>query len=129
ARVHAGGGFVEQEELRPGGEPADDLEPALFAIRQAGGGCVAEPAKFENFQQLVHAPGDGVLVVPERALPEKRVPRAGLAVKVAGHPDIVEDREGSEQPDVLEGARDAALDNLVDPEAGQVLPAEVHPAM
>ena len=37
-RVHAGGGFVEQEQLRPRRQGADDFEAALVAVGQGTAG-------------------------------------------------------------------------------------------
>ena len=49
-RVHAGGGFVEQQQLRPRGEGADDFEPALVAVGQALARQVALGSRGRRFR-------------------------------------------------------------------------------
>src|SRR5690606_36053756 len=101
-RVHAGGGFVEEEEFRLGGEAADDFEAALFAVGKTFRGGVAETAEVENFEQLLGAAGDGGFVALEAAETDQRLDRRGGAVEVAGDADVVEDGERAEEADVLE---------------------------
>ena len=48
-RVHAGGGFVEQQQLRLRGQRADDLQPPLVAVGQALGRLVAEACRGRRF--------------------------------------------------------------------------------
>jgi hypothetical protein len=121
-RVHAGGGFVEQEEFRFRREAADDFEAALFAVGQALRGGVAEAAEVENIEELFGALRDRGFVGAEGAEADERLDRGGLAVEIAGDADVVEDGEGAEEADVLERARDAKLDDLVDAEAGDRRP-------
>jgi hypothetical protein len=128
-RIHAGGGFVEQEELRLGGQAADDLKPALFTVGETLGVVIAEAAEVEYLQQLLDAPGDGGFVGPEGPETKEGVNGRGPAMQVAGHPDIIKDGERTEEADVLEGAGDAALDNLVDPQPGQRPAGKGHVAL
>jgi hypothetical protein len=67
---------------------------------------------------------DGGFVALEGAEADQGVDGGGLAVEVAGDADVVEDRERAEEADVLEGAGDAALDDLVDAQAGQRWPSK-----
>jgi len=46
-------------------------------------------------------------------------------VEVAGRAHVVEDRQRTEEPDVLEGTRDAEPHDAVDPEAAEVAAAAV----
>ncbi len=66
-RIQAGGGFVQQEQARLGGEGAHDLQAALFAVRQTAGGGVAETRQVKEGEQLVGAGGDGGLAFAEGA--------------------------------------------------------------
>jgi hypothetical protein len=88
--IQTGGGFVEQEQARAGGEGAHDFEAALFAVGQAAGGGVAEAGQVEEREQLIGAGGDGGLALAKSAEAKQSVERGGSAVKVARGPDMIE---------------------------------------
>ena len=46
--IHAGGGLVEQEQLRAGGEGTHDFEPALIAVAETVGGRVIRIRESED---------------------------------------------------------------------------------
>ena len=117
-RVHAGGGLVEEEQLRLGREAADDFEPALFAIGKALRGGVAEAAEIKNIKELLGAFGDRGFVGAEGTEADERLDRGGRAVEIAGDADVVEDGEGAEEANVLKRAGDAELDDLIDTQSG-----------
>ncbi len=118
--IHAGRRLVEQQQLRTRGEGAHDLEPALFPVGQAARGRIAEARQVKQVEQLVDPMKDARLVVGKCPRPQEGVRGPCFAVEVAGRADVVENREAAEEPDVLECAGDAARDDLVDPQAGQV---------
>ena len=92
-RVHAGGGFVEEEELRLRREAADDFEAALFAVRETLGGGVAETAEIKNIEELLGAFCDRGFVGAEGTQADERLDRGGCAVEIAGDADVVENGE------------------------------------
>ena len=51
-RIHAGGGLVEQQKLRPAGERAGDFEPALIAVGERAGGPAGGRAKADEGEQF-----------------------------------------------------------------------------
>ena len=51
-RIHAGGGFVEQQQLRPCRKCPDDLETPLVAVWQAGAALVLVFFELKDSQQL-----------------------------------------------------------------------------
>ena len=70
-RVHAGGGFVEQQQLRFRGQGAHDLQAALVAVGQALGRLVAQARQVEDLQQLHGLRGD--LPLPRRGKRGRRI--------------------------------------------------------
>ena len=92
-RVHAGGGFVEEEKFGFRGEAANDFEAALFAVGKALGGGVAETAEVKNIEELFGALGDRSFVGAEGTEANERVRSVGGAVEIAGDADVVENGE------------------------------------
>ena len=123
-RVHPGGGFIQQQQLRARGEGADDFQPALVAVGQALGRCVGEFSELEKLQHVHDLRGDFLLLVPKDRPARERVRDAADDVQVEGDAHVVEDRERREEADVLERPRDAVLGDLVGCEAVDVVAAE-----
>ena len=107
ARVHAGRGLIEQQQLRARAEGTGDLEAALIAVRQVAGPRVRssfQPDQFEEPHALVDR---RLLLVEHRRGPQDRVPPVTPEVDVDAGPHVVEGRHRPEQPDVLERPPDA----------------------
>ena len=102
-----GGGFVEQQQLRLGGQRADDFQPALVAVGQTLGRFVAELAQVEDLQQFHDLPGDLCLAVAKGAAAPEGIADAVRTVQLHGGAHVVEHAHAREQPDVLKGAGDA----------------------
>ena len=122
--VHAGGGLIQQQQLRSCGEGADDFEAALVAVGQALGRCVGELAELENLQHVHDLRGDLLLFVAEDRSARERMHHAADDVQVKGDADVVEDRQRREQPDVLKGPCDAVLRDVVGGQAVNVAPTK-----
>ena len=85
--VHPGGGLVEQQESRIGGQRPGDLDPALVAVAEAEGEVIGAPRQAEFGEQRQR------LVAPRLA------PRA---MDQGGSHDVLKHRQVVEQPDDLE---------------------------
>lgn len=111
--VHAGGGFVEQQEAGVGGEGAGDLQLALFAVGEVAGevvGLVGEAGEGEEFHGLLAALVFSAVVA---GAAEDGGEDAFLGAGVAADEDVLQDGHVGEEPDVLEGAGDAGLGDEV----------------
>ncbi len=116
--IHAGGGFVEQEQLGPGGEGADDFEPPLVAVGQGFGGFVAHRAEVEDAEQFVHLAADYILALAESPPAPQSIRDAMRAMHLRGGADVVGHAHGAEQADVLKGAGDAELGEMAGTQLG-----------
>ena len=124
-RIHPGGWLVEQQQQRLGRQRPRDLQPPLQAI---GRFCAcniadafAQPDVFEQF----HRPFERVVfLVPRAAQAEHRRDRMRVQARV--HPDqhIFERGHAAEQADILVGAGDAALHDLVRAQPANRAPIE-----
>ena len=92
-RVHAGGGLVEQQELRVGGQRAGDLEPALVAVgRGCGrGGRPCRPRPDEVEQLLARSRGVALPRGGSRGRGGWRDRRPVLGPAVPADHDVLED--------------------------------------
>ena len=104
--VHAGGGLVQREEARLGGERARDLEAALVAVGEVLGELIAARADAHVFEKLVGAFFDGAFLGARARPAQDRAEHARARAHVAPDHHVLERREIVEEPDVLEGARD-----------------------
>src|SRR5215510_10175235 len=112
AAAEAGEGLIEQEELRPGGERARDLEPPQVAIGQD-----------------VHRP-TGLVAEPDLTEPALR-PRArmsGVANRGSQTCDlhVLQHGHAEERTRELEGARQASVDDPMGLETRERMAVEVH---
>ena len=113
-RVHAGGRFVEREQLRIGGQRARDLQTALVAVRQVARRVVGELRDADVVEQFLRALADLALFLGAR--PACGTPRrSGPCCVRTWRPTITFSSAVmlAEQADVLERARDAGLGHLV----------------
>jgi hypothetical protein len=105
--VEAGGGLVEQQQLRLGGERPGELDDLAHAIGQAGDQRVAVALQVEELDHPFHG-----LAVRDRRPAGARgeqqvVDEPGGPVRVAADQQVLQHARVLEQLDVLEGARDA----------------------
>ncbi len=110
-RIHAGGRLVQQQQLGLGGQGPGDLQPALKAVGQRAGHLVLQVEQTLLLQQ-----GHGLL--PHPLLLAAVEAKGGgedvlLGPHVLGDQYVVKHRQGGEQTDILEGAGDAQLGDLV----------------
>src|SRR5712691_2838237 len=109
--VHPGSRLVEQQELRPRSERARQLQPALLAEGQVGRELVLLVAEGRKLEQL----RDFLAHLRLSAEPARKEAAARAVLgRILRHPQVLPDAELPEQPDVLERARDAELQALVD---------------
>ena len=103
-RVGAGRRLVEQQDTGVGAERAGDLQPALLAVRQRAGQLVGPLGQADLVEQRV-----GLAAMLSRCSlrcqgsPEHGGDRPGLLPGLDRRPDVLQGRQGREQPDVLEG--------------------------
>ena len=109
--VHAGGGLVQQQQGRLRGQGPGDLQLALLAVGQGGGQLVAHVVQIDDPQQLVGVGAHLLLLLAVGA--EDGGEQAGGLAQVHGGEHVVKHRHGFEQADVLEGAGDAQLGDIV----------------
>ncbi|MEY9676231.1 hypothetical protein ABIE93_006165 [Bradyrhizobium elkanii] len=108
-RRQSGEDFVEQQQLRLGGERAGDLEPALLRRHQISGQLVGARRKSAELQHLIGLlPRDAHLCVADQRADD----------------DVVDHGHGLETLDDLEGAPDAALAAFRRRQLGHVLAVE-----
>ena len=108
-RVHAGRGFVEQQQLRPCGQCADNFQAPLVAVRQALGRLVAERASSWKISSIsITCVRDLLFLVQKRAPAAQRVGDAVLEMQMERHAHVVEHAQRRKQPDVLKRPGDAA---------------------
>src|SRR6476619_8654476 len=105
-RVHAGVRLVEQEDPWLGRDRASDLQAALIAIGQMARQPVALLVQPEEGHQLARTVGQSPLLPTEARGREQRPDERSGGTGLQAGLDVVDDRQITEQPDVLEGAHD-----------------------
>ena len=143
ALVHAGRGFVEQQQPGLERERARDLHAAAVGVREAVGRVI--DARRQPFaeqrddlerlpaQRLLLAPHGGGLHQRERQFGQRAQARHAAHARLHGaqpgvraDQHVVEHREVGEHAPMLEGARQAARGELLRGQARDVLPLEQH---
>ncbi len=114
--VEAGGGLVEQEQARPGGQGAGQLEQAGLAGGERVGRPVGQVGQPDQGQHAVGV-GRGVGAVPGPA-----------PADLCGGQDVLPDRQRAEDLEPLERAGDAQSGALMRLEPGHVGVVEGDPA-
>ena len=112
-RVHAGGRLVESDQLRIGRQGARHLEPALIAVAQGAGLVFGEAGDADVVEQLPRPRRDRRLLGLEARCAEHGADQSGMGAHVAADHHVLERRHVGEQADVLEGAGNARLGDLV----------------
>ena len=103
------GRLVEQQQARPRGQRARQLDPLARAERQAGSRAQRDIAQIEHVEQIPGGIGQRRLAPPRRGQPQRVGQEIAAAARVPADPHIVEDALRAEQRQVLKGARDADL--------------------
>src|SRR5581483_3599130 len=122
--VHAGRWFVQQEQLGLGGQGARDLQPALVAVRQIAGQLVGFSVQTDQVQQVESALGGALLLHGEGRQLEDCLERVEAQPGMFADQNVLDGGHVVEQADVLEGAGDAAIDDLVGLEPDNALAGE-----
>ena len=110
ARVEPGGRLVEAEQLGPGAHGPRDLEPALLAVGQVGGvpvGPVDQADALEPAARPLDRRRLGTAIAGKAEHAEHGVAGRPHQLVVLRDDQVLEHGHLAEQPDVLEGARDA----------------------
>ncbi len=114
AGVHAGGGLVQQQQLRLARQRARQLEPALVAVRQVlGPVLLVAPRQADELEELLRLALRLLLLGAHGGKPQEGAPPARLHADVAADHHVGQDRHGAEEADVLERPADPDLDDLV----------------
>ena len=111
--VHARRRFIEEQQLHIGGQRTGDLQAALLTIGQVVGLQVFLAGKVDDFEQFFGPLGDLGLLLPVLFGAEDGIGQAVGGVGLHGGLDILDDRHFFEQANVLEGAGNACVDDLV----------------
>ena len=119
-RIHAGGGFIKDQEPGLGRERARDLETALVTVREAAGESV-RPAEAEPLQELTSLLA--IAAVRCAARPEASH-HVRTHPRVPSNENVLQNGEALEEPHALKGARDAARGQRVRRQARDVAPGE-----
>lgn len=112
--VHARGGLVQEEQARLAGQGAGDLQLALLAVGEVAGEVVAlvgETGELQEFHRRLVGLALGLL---EAGPAQEGRPEPFLGAGVAADEDVLQDGHVGEEPDVLEGPRDARLGDQVE---------------
>ena len=117
--VHAGGRFVERQQLGVGGQGAGDLQAALVTVGKTGGLIVGARLDADIRQQFMRPRFDGRFLGPRGGTPQHRTEHAGTGAYMAAYHHVLDHRQAGKQADVLEGAGNAALRDLVRLETGK----------
>ena len=111
--VHTGSRLVQQQHLHVGSQCAGDLQLALLPIGQAGGGNVRLLPQAADLQQIQRLFRDLLLRLPEFRRAEHGVQQIVVQILAEGHLDVFDNGHIREQADILEGAGNAGLHELV----------------
>ena len=103
-RVHAGGGFVQQQHAGLGGQGAGDLQTALGTVGQVAGLFVPQILQVHGLQQAVGDVDGFLLFAAGGGVAGQGAPDAGLGAAVAADHHVLQHGHVAEQTDVLEGA-------------------------
>ena len=113
ARVHARGGLVEQQQLRPARERTRDFEPPLRSVGQVARICLGDAFQPYKGQQLPSSFACFSLFPPLPRRVQERIPQARVQVRIFSRQHVVDGRHEREQPNVLKRARDAGRGDAV----------------
>ncbi len=123
-RVHAGGRFVQQQDLGVGGQRPGDLHLALQAVGQVARFPVLVFGQAHFLQHLGGLLGGIFLVLAVAGGVQQGVQHIGPGMDVAAHLHVFQHRKVLEQLDVLEGTHDAQLGHFLGGEVGDVPPVK-----
>ena len=124
ARVHPRRGLVEQQEARLRRQRTRDLEASLVPVRQVAGHVVGLVAEADEAEKVVGPPPSARFLGDDGGRAEDRPRDRPGEPAVPAHEHVVEGGELLEEPDRLEGARDAARHDGVGPEPDEAPPLE-----
>ena len=112
-RVHPGGGLVQHQQLWPAGKAPDNFQEPLLPIGQVAGQLPGPLCKAHKVQQLIGPFYHPPLLQPLAAGVENGGGDARICAAVLAHHDVFQNVHGGEEADVLEGAGNAQLIDLV----------------
>ena len=127
--VQAGGGLVEQQQLRLDAQRAAELDHLAHAVGQVGDQLVAVALQVEEVDHLLH-----LVAVGDFGPPRRRQEQRPATASRCGHAQcrpisrLLQHAGIGEQLDVLEGPRDAAAGDLVRRHPADVLVLEYQAA-
>src|SRR6185369_1942678 len=125
-RIHAGRGFVEQQQLRPSRESTNNLEPALRTVRQTRAAFVANTREIEYLEQFETVFAMFLFVFAESRSAQHGVDQFLAHMNVTGRHDVIEHRHTRKQANVLERSRDTTRRYLVRTQTIDALPVEMN---
>jgi hypothetical protein len=126
--VHAGGGLVQEEELRIGRKGADDLQAALGAVGQAAGGFIRQILHAEDIEELDRPLVLALLLLPVAGETEDTGEHIVADLIMQADADILFHGHLVKKTDILEGTGDAQAGGLNNAHAVQILPVDEHRA-
>ena len=111
-RVHACRRLVQQQQTGPCGQSADNLQPPLGPVGQGAGLVGRHVLHIKDAQQLPGPLLGNALPPPEGGQTENRARQPVVHLVVQPDEHVVQNRQLTEQPDILEGAGDAHMADL-----------------
>ena len=105
--VHAGDHFVQQQQLRLASERAGELHPFLLPVGQLPDDRIADLLDLQKFYDFLHLLARGDLLGAGATEEQRGLQHARFHMDMAADEDVVDDRAGLEQGQILEGAADA----------------------
>ena len=105
--IHAGGRFIEQQQLSASWPGPGDLQSSLQAVGKVFGQFLGVPFQLQEGQQVQGMVDNRFLFPAETAQVEQRLQGTVPDLAVMGDADIIQDRQFLEKADILEGAGNA----------------------
>lgn len=112
-RVHACGGFIEQQEDGSCGEGPRDFEAALKSVGQLRGELISVGSEAAEIEIAECGELDFSFLAPYRGRTEDSADQAGLGARMESDFDVFQGSQIGEEADVLKSPRDAEGRDLV----------------
>ena len=127
--VHAGGGFVEEQQLRLQREGASQFDLLAYAVGEVPNEAVARELQVQKVEDLLDPAPLRHFFLDDLLRKQNRADRAALHVSVPPEQHVVEHAHSREELDILKGAREAELGDPVRFQAREFASGELYAAV
>jgi hypothetical protein len=122
--IHAGGGFVQEQELGAGGQGPGDFQPPLVSVGKVLGQKIPLPRQVHEAKNSPCFFGRLLFFLPGSRSPHHNPEKSRFQVAVEPDQHVLHHGEFGEEADILIGAGDPQTDDLVWQEAHQGMAVE-----